>query len=280
MQGQSTDLARVEYTRIPQANSENSVSRFRAFVNFPIELKWEGSYLIAGVEYRNIDFDLEDPVPFNTENLQRLQLFRTTLAYTFKMKKDWRFVGKVGFEVDSNFESSQIRGEDFRFTGSLFFIKDMSGDEIKVPSRFIIGLNYTTNAGRPFPIPLLNYYRKFKPNWSYSLGTPKTNLKHTLGKRHAFQAYITLDGFFSNIQSNLVVPDPKGGTNVASNISMTLVLGGLGYEYYFTKHLLAYVYGGHTVFNEIRLRDSDRNNLYNINNDNTFYLRTGLKFKI
>lgn len=277
---QTTDLARLEYTYIPQANSENSIGRFRTFVNFPIEMKREGSYLIAGLEYRNIDFDIEDEVPFETAGIERLQLFRTTLAYTFKMKKDWRFVGKVGFEVGSNFEDSQIRSEDIRFTGSLFFIKDTSGEDVAKPSRFIIGLNYSTNAGRPFPIPLLNYYRKFKPNWSYSLGTPKTNIKHFLNKRNAIQGYLTLDGFFSNIQNNLAVPDANGGTNIANNISMTMVLGGLGYEHYFTKNLLMYVYGGHTVFNEIRLRDSDLNNLYQINNDNTFYIRSGIKFKI
>lgn len=277
---QTTDLARVEYTYIPQSNSENSVGRFRAFVNFPIELNWEGSYLIAGLEYRNVDFDFEDPAPFETEQLERLQLFRTTLGYTFKMKKNWRFAAKVGFEVGSNFENSQIRGEDFRFTGSLFFIKDISGDDVVIPSRLIIGLNYSTNAGRPFPIPLLNYYRKFKPNWSYSLGTPKTNLKHIINKRHAFQGFVTLDGFFSNIQNNIAIPHTDGGSNLASNISMTIVMGGLGYEYFFTKNFLLYIYGSHSVFNEIRLRDSNRNNLYLINKENTFYVRSGIKFKI
>jgi len=277
---QTTDLARIEYTYIPQAKSENSVGRFRTFVNFPIELDWEGSYIIAGLEYRNVDFDVLDEVPFDAGRIERLQLFRTTVAYTFKMNDIWRFVGKVGFEVDSNFDDSQIRGEDFRFTGSLFFIKDVSGDNIEKPYRFIIGLNYSTNAGRPFPIPLLNYYRKFKPNWSYSLGTPKTNIKHFLNKKNAIQGYVTLDGFFSNIQNDLPVPDSNGGTNVANNVSMTLVLGGIGYEYYFTKNLLMYAYGGYTIFNEIRLRDSDRNNLYQINNDNTFYIRSGIKIKI
>jgi len=280
LHAQTTDLARLEYTYIPQSNSENTVSRVRAFINLPVELNWEGSYLIAGLEYRNIDFDLKDAVPFDKNNLQRLQLFRTTMAYTFDMSKNWRFVGKVGMEIDSNFEDRQIRGEDVRFTGSLFFIKDLSGENVETPSRLIFGLNYSTNAGRPFPIPLLNYHKKFKPNWSYSVGTPKTNLKHTINKKHAFQGYITLDGFFSNLQNDLFIPNAHGSVTSADNISMTLVLGGLGYEYYFTKNLLLYVYGGHTIYNEIRLRDEFRNNLYKINDKNTFYLRSGIKFKL
>ncbi len=277
---QTTDLARLEYTYIPQSSSENSVSRFRAFVNYPITLGWEGSYLIVGLEYRYLDLDFEDPVPFEVSELGRFQLYRGNVAYTFKMKNDWRFAAKAGAEINSNFEKNTILSDDINFTGAAFFIRDRSGDEVETPSRLILGLNYSTAAGRPFPLPVINYYRQFHPQWSYSVGTPKTNLKYKLSDKHMFQGFLTLDGFFSNIQNNLDVPLNDGRSALARNISMTLVLGGFGYEYYFSKHFLYYVYGGHTIFNEIRLRDADLNNLYRINENNTFYLRTGIKFKI
>ncbi len=277
---QTSDLARVEYTYIPQSDSDNSVSRFRAFVNVPFRLNWEGSYLLAGFEYRNLDLDFEDEVPFDKANLDRFQLFRASLTYTCKFKNNWRLAARVGAELNSNFENDDITHRDVNFTGAVFLVKDRTGDSIAKPNRLILGLNYTTNAGRPFPIPLINYHRKFHPNWSYSLGTPKTNLKHTMGKKHSLQSFVTLDGFFSNIQNNLEVRNPDGSTSSSENISMTLVLGGLGYEYYFTKNLLFYAYGGYTLFNEIRLRDGKRNSLYKINEANTYYLRSGIKFKI
>lgn len=277
---QVSDLARVEYTYIPQADSDNRVSRFRAFVNYPIRLGWEGSFVVVGLEYRKLDLDFEDPVPFDLDALGKFQMFRSSVAFTCKMKNDWRLAANVGIEVNSNFELNSVINDDLNLSGALFFIKDKSGDGIEKPSRFIIGLNYSTNAGRPFPIPLINYYKKFRPNWSYSLGTPKTNIKHFLGKKQSVQAYITLDGFFSNIQNNLDVRYNDGTSATAENISMTLVLGGIGYEYNFTKNLVAYAYGGHTFFNEIRLRDGSRNNLFKINEKNTFYLRSGIKFKI
>ncbi len=277
---QTTDLARMEYTYIPQAKSDNSVSRFRTFFNFPIEMGWEGSYLVPGIEYRNLDLDFEDPVPFSTENLEKFQMFRISLAYTFKLKKDWRFGAKTGFEIASNFEKRDVQGGDLRFTGAAYLIKDRTGDQYEKPQRLIIGLQYSTNAGRPFPIPIINYYKKFHPKWSFSIGSPKTNLKYNLNTKNTFQGFLTLDGFFSNIQNDLLVNYPDNSTAVGDNISMTLVLGGIGYEYYFTKHLLLYAYGGHTFFNEIRIRDTDRNSLYKINEENTFYLRGGIKFKI
>ena len=280
VQAQVTDLARVEYTYIPQSNSDNKVSRFRALVNYPVQLNWEGSYLVIGLEYRKLDLEFEDPEPFELESLGDFRMFRTSLAFTYKMNETWRFAISAGAEANSNFDKSSLITDDLNFTGSIFFIKDKSGDDVKKPSRFLIGLNYSTNAGRPFPIPLINYYRKFRKNWSYSLGTPKTNIKHSLTKKQSVQAYITLDGFYSNIQRNLIVNYDDGSEATAENISMTLVLGGLGYEYNFTKNLVAYIYGGHTFFNEIRLRDRKRNNLFKINEKNTVYLRTGIKFKI
>jgi hypothetical protein len=277
---QVSDLARLEYTYIPQADSENRVSRIRAFVNYPIRRGWEGSFIVVGLEYIKLDLDFEDPVPFDLDALGKFQMFRSSVAFTYKMNKNWRLAANAGIEVNSNFEENSITNEDLNFTGALFFIKDKSGEGVEKPSRFIIGLNYSTNAGRPFPIPLINYYKKFHPNWSYSLGTPKTNIKYSPTKKQNIQAYITLDGFYSNIQNNLDVHTVDGSIATAENISMTLVLGGIGYEYYFTKNLVAYAYGGHTFFNEIRLRDGSLNSLFKINEKNTFYLRSGIKFKI
>lgn len=277
---QTLDLARIEYTFVPQVNSKNTVNRFRGFVNYPIRVGTKGCYIISGIEYRNIDLDIKDPVPFETKDLGKFQVFRFSLACIFKLGKDWRFAVKTGAEAASNFELRTLGLRDISYSGSAFLIRNRKGDEVKTPSRFIIGLNYSTNAGRPFPIPIVNYYRKFHPEWSYSLGSPKTNLKYFWNKKNAIQAFITLDGFFSNIQKGRNVLHKDGSSTLAENISMTLVLGGLGYERGFTKHLFFYAYGGYTLYNEIRLRDQYDNNLYRLNNKNTFYLRTGVKFKI
>ncbi|GHC55305.1 DUF6268 family outer membrane beta-barrel protein [Ulvibacter litoralis] len=276
---QTSDLARIEYTYIPQTNSDNSINRFRAFINFPIELGWDGHYLIPGVEYRNFDLDIKDPVPFDINELGKFQLFRASVGYTFKLKNNWRFGAKVGAEVASNFSENKILNGDVNFTGAILMIKDKTGDGFEKPSRLLIGLNYSTNAGRPFPLPILNYYKEFHPKWSYSVGSPKTNLKYSVNDKNILQAFISLDGFYSNIQNDREVFEADGTARPASNISMTSVLGGLGYEYAFTKHLRYYGYVGHTFYHEIRLRDSDRNTLYRLNDENTFYIRTGIKFK-
>lgn len=278
--GQTTDLMRFEWTRIPQVDSDNSVSRARAFINFPIPLGWEGSYLIPGFEYRHITLDIDDPVPFDANDAKTFQVFRASMSYTFKMKNDWRFGARTGIELASNFERTDFLARDLRFSGSIFFIKDRSGEEVEKPDRWVIGLQYSTNQGRPFPLPVINYFRRFDKHWSYSLGTPKSNIKHIFNDKHSLQAYASLDGFFSNLQNNRVVTYQDGSTAVADNISMTQVLTGFGYEFNFANNFYFYAYAAYTLYNELRLRDVDRNNVYNLNENNTGYFRTGVKYKL
>ena len=64
------------------------------------------------------------------------------------------------------------------------------------------------------------------------------------------------------------------------NVSLSLAVGGLGYEYCFTKHLVAYVYTGYTLRLNNVLRDKNREEVFKLDDINAFYLRTGLKFKI
>ncbi len=279
LQAQSTDLARLEYTYFPQSDSDNSFRRFRTFVNFPIKVGGEDSYLVPGVEYENINFKFEDETPFaKNDELDRFQSFTLSLGYTFKLSDDWRFAATVGGMLASNFELGKTIKDDFLYTGSVFFIKDKTGEgDAGKPWRLITGLHYSTTSGFPFPLPVINYYREISPKWSYSAGVPKSNLKYSFNKKHHLQAFATLDGFFANIQDNRSLPSTG---QVAENISMTIVLGGVGYEYNFTKHLVYYLYAGHTLMNDIRLRDDNKDDVYVINEANTFYGRSGLKFKI
>ena len=281
-QGQTTDLARIEYTYFPQTDSDNSFRRFRSFINFPIKLNENGAYLVPGIEYQNTNLKYNDPAVFDTNELDRFQSFTGSLGYTFKMSEQWRFGAEAGLKVASNFETGEMIGDDLIYTGAVYFIKTTEDERYIDPVRLIVGLSYSTTSGIPFPLPVINYYKRFKPDWSYALGIPKTNLKYHINEKNELQGFVTLDGFFANIQNNFAVNpgDSPSTTNMAENISMTIVLAGLGYEYNFTKNLSLYLYAGHTLMNDIRLRDGNLDKVYTINETNSFYGRTGLKFSI
>ncbi|WP_010521493.1 DUF6268 family outer membrane beta-barrel protein [Aquimarina agarivorans] len=280
---QLTDLTRLEYTYFPQRNSDNNFQRIRALVKLPLKLNDKGAFLVPGFEYRNVRFDFEDATNFDTNNLNNFNSYDITLGYTFKIKKYLRFAAKSGVLIASNFEGDGvITNDDLLYSGAVVLIKDKTGEgEAKKPWRWVIGLQYSTKAGIPIPLPFINYYKQFAPKWSYGLGVPKSNIKYYLNDKNVFQAFATLDGFFANIQKDRVIPN-SNGTNTATtaSISMTVALGGLGFEHLFTDHLVLYAYTGFTFLNDIRLRDNNQDDVFTINDTNTFYIRGGLKFKL
>lgn len=280
MYAQLTDLARIEYTYFPQDKSENTFSRFRAFVNVPIQID-DDAYLVPGLEYKNTNMKLGEPQPFDKTDKEHFQNFVFVLGYTDKFKdSEWRYAFQGEARLASNFESKMVR-DDFIFGGSVYIIKDRTGKEKENPPekpwRLVLGINYSTTAGRPFPLPFINYYREFAPKWSFGLGVPKTNLKYEFVPKHQLQAFATLDGFFANIQENAPI---QGTDLVGENISMTVALAGVGYDWEFMDHFVFYVYGGHTFINDIRLRDASGNDVYTIDDRNNFYARGGIKCKI
>ena len=278
---QSTDLARIEYTYFPQSISDNAFRRFKSFVNFPIKLNDKGAYLVPGVEYQYINFDYEDPALFNTSELQKFQSYTFNLGFTFKISEAWRFGTEGGVKVASNFERKEIITDDLIYTGAIYLILTIENERFIEPTRLILGLEYSTTTGIPFPLPVINFYKRFDPKWSYSLGVPKTNLKYYFNDKNSMQGFITLDGFFSNVQDNFEIsPDNPNSNALAESVSMRIMLSGLGYEYNLTKHISFYIYGGHTIINDIRLRDGNLDKVYTINNKNAFYVRAGLKFNI
>ncbi|AEH00104.1 DUF6268 family outer membrane beta-barrel protein [Lacinutrix sp. 5H-3-7-4] len=271
---QLTDLARIEYSYIPKGNSEDSFKRFRTLLNYPIELK-NDSYLIIGGEYSNIDFDIEDHYPFETNNLSQLHIIDFNLAYTFKVSEKWRLGAKIAPRIASTLRE-KIGGDDIFLNGGVYAVNDRTKDEsAKKPYRLIVGLTYNSTAGIPLPLPFVSYYRRVNKHWSFNLGIPKTNVKYFFNEKNIVQLYTSIDGYFANIQGPLLVNDQQ-----ADNISLSVIVTGLGYEYCFTKNLLWYAYTGYTLSMNNRLRDSDREEVFKLDNVNTLYFRSGIKFKI
>lgn len=270
---QTTDLLRLEYLNIPNSNTKNSISRYRFLFQAPLKIS-EGNYIVIGGDYRYIDLTL-DNVPFTTDDLNSVQTIEASIGFIHKVKdSDWFYGGKVGARLASNFETKLI-SDDYIYIASAYAIRDRTKEgKADKPNRLVLGLDFSTTPGRNFPLPIINYYREFAPDWTYTLGVPKTNIRYKFDDKNHLQAFLTLDNFFANIQGNKIV-DGK----LAENISATVILGGLGYERYFTKHLLYYGYVAYTISNDFRLRNNERDDIYTIDDKGSMYFRTGIKFK-
>jgi hypothetical protein len=274
VQAQLTDLVRLEYSFIPSSKSEDQYTRLRASLNFPIKLK-DKDYLIIGGEYNRIILNLEEEYPFDTGSLETLHIIDFSLGYTIKVKNDWRVGININPRIASTLTNS-MTSDDLFLNGGIFAIRDRTNaTDIDKPYRFILGITYNTTAGVPYPLPFISYYRRVNEKWSYNAGIPKSNLKYFFSDKSMLQVFATLDGYFANIQQPIDVDGQK-----VNNISLSVAVAGLGYEYCFTKHLVAYVYSGYTFRLNNVLRNSDRDEIFGLNELNAFYFRTGIKFKL
>lgn len=270
---QLTDLARLEYSFIPSSKSEDQYTRLRALFNYPIKIK-NDNYLIVGAEYNRILLNLRENYPFDRSTLSALNIIDLNIGCTFRTSEYWRIGLKINPRIASTLNST-ITKDDVFLNGGVFLIHDRTKADIKRPYRLVFGVTYNTTAGIPFPLPFINYFRRVNQNWSFSAGIPKSNLKYYFTDLSTLQLFAGIGGYFANLQEPFMVNGQE-----ANNISLSVIVGGLGYEYGFTDHLFGYIYSGYTFKLNNILRNSERDEIFKINQRNAFYLRTGIKFKI
>lgn len=274
---QLSDLAKIDFTILPAGNSAIEYNRIRVLLNYPIKLKKEDSYLFLGLDYSHINLGMDENPSFDREEINGFQLLDFNIGYTTLLKNDWRLGVQFSPGLSSNLTANDIGLDDIVLSADVIFINDKKDDpDVKKPWRLILGISYSGNNGFDFPLPIISYYRKLNPKWTYNIGVPKTNLQYHFSKKHRLKLYAQLDGFTSNIQGGLIV----NGTKEAESINMTLIVGGLQYEYHFTKHLQFYARSAYIISSSVDLRDDNKNDIIELDSSNSLYLRTGIRFKM
>ena len=274
---QLSDLARIDYTILPAGNSNIEYNRVRALFNYPIKLTKESTYLFLGLDYSNINLIMAENPSFNKEELNGFQLLDFNIGYTTPLKNDWRLGVRLTPGFSSNLTANDLSFEDVIISGDLVFIKDKTKAKgVKKPWRLILGASYSGNRGYPFPLPFISYYRKFHSKWSFNIGIPKTNLQYHASRKHRFKLYAELDGFTANLQRGVLI----NNTLKAESINMSLLLSGWQYEFHITKNIQFYARASFILSNSVNLRDEHKDNLIELDNANTLYLRTGIRLKI
>jgi hypothetical protein len=273
---QLSDIARVDYTIIPGIRSDVEFTRSRFLFNAPIRLKGKETYLLLGLDYRNINFRFEnEDIPFDTDALNDFQILDFNIGFTQPLTEDWRFGLRLSPGISTNLTAKDLSFEDVVFSADVLFIKERKIDDVR-KERLIVGASYSGNRGFNFPLPFISFYRKWNPKWSFNIGIPKTNLQYHFSSKHRLKTYLELDGFTSNVQNGVSINDRQKATS----INMSLIVGGFQYEFHLTKHWQLYARTAYIFSIQNNLRNRDRDNIYTIDNESTAYLRTGIRFKI
>jgi len=271
---QSTDILRVEYSSLPKADSGANATRYRFLLNVPIKVGLD-KYLVLGGEFNLIDFENTKEYPFDSSELNTLYVIDLNVGYIFKFNEDWRFVGIVTPRIASNLVNG-LQGHDFLLNLTATMWKEKK--DVEKPFRLILGLTYNSTTGLPFPLPLVNYHKRFHRSWSYSLGIPRTDFRYHLKDKHTIQMALFLDGYFVNVQNDILLPDGELG----SSVSLSAIVGALGYQYNINKRMSFYAIGGVTLNQQGLLRNSKREKVYTLNDKKAggLYWKAGFKISI
>jgi hypothetical protein len=269
---QSTDLFRAEFLQIPENDTGIRTSRYKILLNAPIKVG-ENDYLVLGGEYNQFDIDFSRTLPFDKSIVEKLQIIDFNLGYITKWNENWRLITIITPRLASNFTNGATI-EDFFFNATATLWKEVK--DVEKPFRLVLGLTFNSTTGLPVPLPLISYYKRYHPNWSYTLGIPKSSFKYHPSNKHTLQMALLLDGYFINIQDDIVLDD--GG--LGSKISLSAMVGVFGYQYNFNKNTSLYLLAGRSFLQEGILRNDKRDRVLLLNSEANIYIRTGFKISL
>jgi len=266
---QTPDVFRVEYMLMPRNNSDVKLERFKILANLPVQVS-DSKNLVFGAEYNRFVYNLDDDLPFANTAPENFHVIDFNLAYVLKFKLHWRFIGVVTPRFSSTF-TEPLAKDDFFLNATVGFFRERK--EIEKPTRLILGVAYNATVALRIPLPIIYYEKRFRPDWSFVVGVPKTALKYHIDEKQQIQAEFFFDGYYVNLQNNIVLADMVSASSASSSAALVT----LGYQYKLAKNTFLYGYVGHTVFQDAVLRNADRSAIFTVNDDPSFYFRTGFR---
>lgn len=266
---QTPDVFRLEYMLMPRNDTGAKLSRIKLVTNVPIKVK-DSHNIVIGAEYNLLGYDLQRNNVTEGDVFNYFHIVDLNFAYVHKYNERWRFIGVLTPRLSSALDRPLENG-DFSINATIGAFKDRQ--DVDKPYRLIFGIAYNSAIPQRIPLPFIYYEKRFHPNWTYVLGVPKTGMKYHLKQKHIIQTEFILDGYSVNLQNSTSLPD----AGFASSISSTVALVTLGYSYNLNKVMSVYGYMGHTLFQSGVLRDSDRNDIFTLNDAPSFYFRTGFR---
>lgn len=267
---QTPDVFRLEYMLMPRNNAGAELGRVKLVANIPIKVS-DSSFVVVGSEYNRLAYDLQrDDISISEEGLNFFHVVDVNFAYVHKYNKQWRLIGVVTPRLASTL-TNPLENGDFSVNATIGGFKEWLHNN--KPTRLVLGIAYNSSVAIRVPLPVIYFEKRVHENWSYVVGAPKTGMKYHFNDKHVLQTEFILDGYFVNLQNNTVLPD----ASFASSISSSAAVVTLGHSYNITKEMSFYAFAGHTIFQAGVLRDEERKDIFTLNNDPSFYFRTGFR---
>mgnify|MGYP003684665321 FL=1 len=270
---QTPDVLRLEYMLMPENSGEVETSRIKLVLNVPFAVRDKKDYVVLGAEYNRYNFEVPDDLFPDAGDLSKFHVLDVNFAYLYKLSEKWNLRGVVTPRWSSNFVE-ELQEDDFNMNYTVGAYKNVK--DVEKPYMLVLGISYNGTSPIDVPLPFVYYEKRFHPNWSYVLGAPKSGMKYFTKKGHFFQTEVFLDGYYVNIQNDILL----SGNNLSTDVSSTALLLTLGYQYKITKDMSVYFIGGRSIYQNSALRNEEREDIFTLNDAAGLYFRTGIRIGI
>lgn len=270
---QTPDVLRLEYMLMPENSGEVETSRIKLVLNVTFAVRDKKDYVVLGAEYNRYNFEVPDDLFPDAGDLSKFHVLDVNFAYLYKLSEKWNLIGVVTPRWSSNFVE-ELQDDDFNMNYTVGAYKNVK--DVEKPYMLVLGISYNGTSPIDVPLPFVYYEKRFHPNWSYVLGAPKSGMKYFTKKGHFFQTEVFLDGYYVNIQNDILL----SGNNLSTDVSSTALLLTLGYQYKITKDMSVYFIGGRSIYQNSALRNEEREDIFTLNDAAGLYFRTGIRIGI
>jgi hypothetical protein len=199
---QTPDVFRIEYMLMPENSGDIETSRIKLVLNVPIAVREKKDYVVLGAEYNRYNFEVPDDLFPSSNDLNKFHVVDVNLAYMYKLSEKWRLIGVITPRWSSNFVE-ELQEDDFNINYTVGAYKNVK--DVDKPYMLVLGLSYNSTSPIDVPLPFVYYEKRFQKNWSYVIGVPKSGMKYFTKKGHFFQTELFLDGYYVNIQNNILL---------------------------------------------------------------------------
>ncbi|RKN37259.1 DUF6268 family outer membrane beta-barrel protein [Aquimarina sp. AD1] len=268
------EIGGFEYSVIPDIG-DTQIEKYAANLNFGTKL---GKGMVGlGISYTLYDFlyKKDSFIDFNLASYERIHNIRFRMFYRYMINESWS--GNIMFSpvISSNLEGS-LSNNDLIINSILSVSKKWGND--KTFSIVTFGLGFGTPFGEPQFFPAISFRKKINSNWSYILGIPETSINYTYRERHTFSGKASFSGLFGNASSSVTLADSSLQTN--TKLQYNSLNTGIQYNYRIQPNWTTTISLGYAPWNQLKIRDNDNNELYDIESNSSFYISMGLKFNL
>jgi len=248
-------------------HSEN-ISLNQTELNFGFRImKDKKNQLNSKFGYTNSSISYSDTEYGNDDYLDQFNSLNYALEYNYA------FSDKNSFTIIANpvanFET-KIHASDISLFGGIEFTNKLAEN-----AQIAIGVQRNTIFEKPEILPTFHFKYSFKNKMELDLGFPSAKISYSNNERNTFSITNDFNGYFYNTNEKITIQNTK-----IERVSWSQMTTGFQYKRKFDENFTLELKGGYDFNKKFHLNDSDDNIRYDLNINDGYTFKLGIKYQL